>query len=170
MPKALVASRLWSDQSDVARYGALAHPLLFVRVSFPRFSSSITAMRPLRLIVVLGCHMLAGCAALEPPHAVNPIATWVGPRPVGAAVECVKGAMDEAFGGPRRFLPGIAHATKVIEEGRVYEIGPVIALGSGVLHFARVRSDGPNRTVLQLFINPEKYEAPLRDALAKCVQ
>ncbi|PWT87597.1 MAG: hypothetical protein C5B56_10155 [Proteobacteria bacterium] len=130
----------------------------------------MAVMRPVRLIVVLGCLMLMGCTALEPPHASNPIATWVGPRPAGAAAECVKGAMDDFFSGPRRLLPGIAHTTKVIEEGRVYEVTPVIALGSGILYFARIRSDGPGRTVLQLFINQEKYDAPLRDALAKCVQ
>src|SRR5262249_8489801 len=72
------------------------------------------------------------------------------------------------FGSPRPPLPAITHRAKGIEEGRVCEIAPETAFGIEPLYFVRVRTEGPQKTIIELFIPPIKYEAPLRDALAKC--
>jgi hypothetical protein len=77
-------------------------------------------------------------------------------------------ALDYNFGSPRPPLPGITHRAKVIEEERVYEIAPVTIPGIEPLYFVRVRSEGPQKTIIELFILSIKYDAPPRDALAKC--
>jgi hypothetical protein len=102
------------------------------------------------------------------PLYVDPIATWQGKNSVDAAVSCVTKALDYNFGSSRPPLPGITHQAKVVEEGRVYKIAPETAFGIEPLYFVRVRSEGPQTTIIELFILPIKYETPLRDALAKC--
>jgi hypothetical protein len=97
----------------------------------------------------------------------TPIATWPGKNSVDAAVSCVTKALDYNFGS-RPPLPGISHRAKVVEEGRVYEIVPETAFGMEPIYFVRVRSEGPQKTTIELYILPIKYETPLRDALAKC--
>jgi hypothetical protein len=99
---------------------------------------------------------------------LRPIATWEGKNSIDAAAKCVMKALDYSFSSPRPPLPGNTHRVKVIEEERVYEIAPVTIPGIEPLYFVRVRSEGPQRTIIELFIPPIKYEAPLRDALAKC--
>jgi hypothetical protein len=47
---------------------------------------------------------------------------------------------------------------------RVYDISPRL----GAYH-VRVRSEGPEKTIIELFIPATLYNAPLRDLLAKCV-
>ena len=102
------------------------------------------------------------------PTLSRPIATWEGKNSIDAAAKCVTKALDYNFSSPRPPLPGITHRAKVIEEGRVYEIIPETVLGIEPLYFVRLRSEGPQKTIIELFILPIKYEAPLRDALAKC--
>ena len=102
------------------------------------------------------------------PHMPRPIATWEGKNSIDAAVTCVTKALDYNFSSPRPPLPGIPHRAKVIEEGRVYEIAPETVLGIKPPYFVRLRSEGPQKTIIELYILPIKYEAPLRDALAKC--
>jgi hypothetical protein len=102
------------------------------------------------------------------PHMSRPIATWEGKNSIDAAAQCVTKALDYNFSSPRPPLPAITHRAKVIEEGRVYEIIPETVLGIEPLYFVRLRSEGPQKTIIELFILPIKYEAPLRDALAKC--
>ena len=120
-----------------------------------------------RAVAILSCSILGGCAALA-PHMSRPIATWQGKNSVDAAVSCVTKALDYNFGSPRPLLPGITHRAKIVEDGRVYEIVPETAFGIEPIYFVRVRSEGPQRTNIELYILPIKYEAPLRDALAKC--
>ena len=120
-----------------------------------------------RAVAILSCSILGGCAALA-PHMSRPIATWEGQNSIDAAAQCVTKALDYNFSSPRPPLPGITHRAKVIEEGRVYEIIPETVLGIEPLYFVRLRSEGPQKTIIELFILPIKYEAPLRDALAKC--
>jgi hypothetical protein len=120
-----------------------------------------------RVAIILNCSILAGCIA-SAPHMSTPIATWQGKNPVDTAVSCVIKALDYNFGSPRPPLPGITHRAKVVEEGRVYEIAPETAFGIEPLYFVRVRPEGPQKTIIELFILPIKYETPLRDALAKC--
>jgi hypothetical protein len=120
-----------------------------------------------RVAIVLNCSILAGCIA-SAPHLSTPIATWQGKNSVDAAVSCVTKALDYNFGSQRPPFPGITHRAKVVEEGHVYEIAPEMAFGIEPLYFVRVRSDSPQKTIIELFISPMKYEEPLRDALGKC--
>jgi hypothetical protein len=120
-----------------------------------------------RAVAILSYSILGGCTALA-PHMSRPIATWEGKNSVDAAVECVTKALDYNFGSPRPPLPGITHRAKVIREGRVYEIVPVTIPGIEPLYFVRIRSEGLQKTIIELYILPIKYEAPLSDALAKC--
>jgi hypothetical protein len=62
---------------------------------------------------------------------------------------------------------GISHHIKIIDPGRLYEIAPETLLGTDPLYFVRVRAED-QKTIIELFILPIKYEVPLRDALAKC--
>ena len=119
-----------------------------------------------RAAIILNCSILAGCIA-SAPHMSTPIATWQGKNSIDTAVSCVTKALDYNFASPKP-IPGITHRAKVVEEGRVYEIAPETAFGIEPLYFVLVRSDGPQKTIIELFILPIKYEAPLRDALAKC--
>jgi hypothetical protein len=98
----------------------------------------------------------------------TPIARWEGKSSITAAVECVTKALDYNFGSPKPPLPGITHRAKAVEEGRVYDIAPETAFGIDPLYFVRIRSEGLQKTIIELYILPIKYEAPLRDALAKC--
>ena len=120
-----------------------------------------------RAVAILSCSILAGCTALA-PHMSTPIATWEGKNSIDAAAECVTKALDYNFGSPRPPLPGITHRAKLVEEGRVYDIVPETPFGIEPIYFVRVRSEGPQKTKIELYILPIKYEAPLRDALAKC--
>jgi hypothetical protein len=120
-----------------------------------------------RVVAILSCSILGGCTALA-PHMSTPIATWEGKNSVDAAVKCVTKALDYNFGSPRPPLPGITHRAKAVEDGRVYDIAPETAFGIEPLYFVRVRSEGSQKTIIELYILPIKYEAPLRDALAKC--
>jgi len=121
----------------------------------------------IRASVLLGCSILAGCIG-SAPHLSTPIARWEGKNSINAAVDCVTKALDYNFGSPKPPLPGITHRAKTVEEGRVYEIAPETAFGIEPLYFVRVRSEGSQKTIIELYILPIKYEAPLRDALAKC--
>jgi hypothetical protein len=120
-----------------------------------------------RVALVLSCSIFAGCVG-SAPHMTTPIATWQGKNSMDAAVSCVTKALDYNFGSPRPPLPGITHRAKVVEEGRAYEIVPETAFGIEPLYFVRVRAEGPQKIVIELYILPMKYETPLRDALAKC--
>jgi hypothetical protein len=120
-----------------------------------------------RVVAILSCSILGGCTALA-PHMSRPIATWEGKNSIDAAAKCVTKALDYNFGSPKPPLPGITHRAKAVEEGRGYDIAPETALGIEPLYFVRVRSEGSQKTVIELYILPIKYEAPLRDALAKC--
>jgi hypothetical protein len=119
------------------------------------------------LIVIFGCSLFVGCAALL-PHSSSPIASWEGKHTVDEAVDCVTRTLDYNFRSSRPLIPSITHRVKVIEQGRVYEIVPETVLETEPLYYARVRSDGPQKTIIELYIPPSKYEVPLRDALAKC--
>jgi len=120
-----------------------------------------------RAAIILNCSILASCVG-SAPYKTTPIATWQGKNSIDAAVSCVTKALDYNFGSPKPPLPGITHRAKVVEEGRVYEIAPETAFGIEPLYFVRVRSEGSQKTIIELYIPPIKYEAPLRDALAKC--
>jgi hypothetical protein len=61
----------------------------------------------------------------------------------------------------------VKHRIETVEPERVYQIIPDI-WGGIDLYFARVRSEGPERTTIELFIPALEYNAPLRHALAKC--
>jgi hypothetical protein len=121
----------------------------------------------IRVAIVLNCSIFAGCVA-SAPHMSTPIATWQGKNSVDAAVSCVIKALDYNFGSPKPPIPGITHHAKVVEEGHVYEIVPETAFGIEPIYFVRVRSESPQKTIIELYILPIKYETPLRDALAKC--
>jgi hypothetical protein len=121
----------------------------------------------IRVSVLLSCSILAGCIG-SAPHMSTPIARWEGKNSVKVAVDCVTKALDYSFGSPKPPLPGTTHRAKAVEEGRVYDIAPETAFGIEPLYFVRVRSEGPQKTIIELYILPIKYEAPLRDALAKC--
>jgi hypothetical protein len=140
---------------------------------FARYSESLPGsvsemlISMIRVSVLLSCSILAGCIG-SAPHMLTPIARWEGKNSVNAAVDCVTKALDYNFGSPRPPLPGVTHRAKAVEEGRVYDIAPETLLGDP-LYFVRVRSEGSQKTIIELYILPIKYEAPLRDALAKCV-
>jgi hypothetical protein len=116
---------------------------------------------------VLGCFVLAGCAALS-PHGSTPIATWEGKHPVGETVDCVTRALDYNYRSVRPLLPSVTHKAKEIEAGRVFEVGPDLPLGTPGTYFVRVQSEDPGKSKIELFIPVTQYDAPLRDLLAKC--
>jgi hypothetical protein len=114
-----------------------------------------------RIAVVFSCVILAGCAYLS--NGSTPIASWSGKRPIDDAVDCVKRALDYDFRSGRALLPDITHHVDTVEQGRVYDISPAV----GPYH-ARVRSDGPDVTTVELFMPSMIYNAQVRDSLAKC--
>jgi hypothetical protein len=116
-----------------------------------------------RFGVILGCTVLAGCAYLSPPSASSPIASWSGKRSIDEAVDCVQRALDYNFRSVEPFLPNITHHVDAIEQGRVYNISPLV----GPYH-VRVGSNGGETTTVELFMPQAIYSVPLRDSLAKC--
>jgi hypothetical protein len=115
---------------------------------------------------VLACLILAGCAGSQFRNA-RPTATWTGKRPVEDVVACVQRALDEnaVLTGP--LTKNIKHRIETVEPGRVYQVIPDIWGGIDI-YFARVRSEAPGQTTIELFIPTGQYNAPLRDLLAKC--
>ena len=116
---------------------------------------------------VLGCFILAGCAALQSRNS-TPIATWEGKHPVDQTVDCVTRALDYNFRSVRPLLPSVTHKAKEIEAGRVYEVAPDLPLGTPGTYSVRVQSEGPSQSKIELFIPITQYDVPLRDQLAKC--
>ena len=114
-----------------------------------------------RIAVICSCVILAGCAYVS--NASTPIASWSGKRPIDDAVDCVKRALDYDFRSGRPLLPDISHHVDMVEQGRVYDISPMV----GPYH-ARVRSDGLDATTVELFMPSMIYNAQVRDSLAKC--
>jgi hypothetical protein len=115
-----------------------------------------------RTAVVLSCLILAGCAPLSLPGS-PPIVSWVGKHSVDETVDCVTRALDYNFRSARPLLPSVTHHVDTVEPGRVYDIFPQVGV-----HHVRVRSEGPEKTIIELFIPATMYNAPLRDLLAKC--
>ena len=126
-----------------------------------------TSVQARRVAIAVNCSILAGCIASTPRTSI-PTATWQGKNSIDAAVSCVTKALDYNFASPKPPIPGITHRAKVVEEGRAYAIAPETTFGIEPLYFVRVRSEGPQTTIIELYIPPIKYETPLRDALAKC--
>jgi hypothetical protein len=122
----------------------------------------LSPMVPYRLAVIFSCMILAGCAYLS-TNASTPIASWSGKRAIDDAVDCVKRALDYDFRSGRSFLPDISHHVDTVEQGRVYDVSPAV----GPYH-ARVKSDGPEATTIELFMPSMIYNAQVRDSLAKC--
>ena len=116
--------------------------------------------------VALGCLILAGCAG-APFGNTRPTATWTGKRPIGDTVACVQSALDENARRTGPLTQNVKHRIETVEPDRVYQIVPDV-WGGKELYSARVRSEGPDRTTIELFIPPMQYNAPLRDAVAKC--
>jgi hypothetical protein len=116
--------------------------------------------------VALGCLILAGCAGAQFRN-TRPTATWTGKRPIGEVVACVQSALDQNARLMGPLTQNVKHRIETVEPERVYQIIPDI-LGGIDLYFARVRSEGPDRITIELFIPTLQYNAPLRDALAKC--
>jgi hypothetical protein len=79
----------------------------------------------------------------------------------------VQSALDDNARLTGPLTKNIKHRVETVEPERVYQVIPDVWLGSD-LYFARVRSEGPGRTTIELFIPTMQYNAPLRDALAKC--
>jgi hypothetical protein len=116
--------------------------------------------------VALGCLILAGCAGAQ-FRDTRPTATWTGKRPIGDTVACVQSALDENARRTGPLTQNIKHRIETVEPERVYQIIPDV-WGGSELYFARVRSEAPERTTIELFVPAIQYNAPLRDALAKC--
>ena len=117
-------------------------------------------------VVVLVCLILAGCAGAQFRN-TRPTATWTGKRPIDETVACVQRALDDNARLTGPLTQNIKHRVETVEPERVYQIIPDM-LGGKELYFARVRSEGPGRTTIELFIPAMQYNAPLRDAVAKC--
>jgi hypothetical protein len=117
-------------------------------------------------VVALGCLTLAGCAGAQ-FRDTRPTATWTGKRPIGDTVACVQRALDENARRTGPLTQNLKHRIETVEPERVYQIIPDV-WGGIDLYFARVRSEGPERTTIELFVPAIQYNAPLRDALAKC--
>jgi hypothetical protein len=91
---------------------------------------------------------------------------WTGNRPIEETVACVQRALDEnaKLTGPLTKISCIGFkqlnrsASKII---------PDVWFGSD-LYFARVRSESPGRTKIELYIPTMQYNKPLHDLLAKC--
>ena len=115
-----------------------------------------------RVAAVLSCLMLGGCASSS-QTASPPIASWSGKRPPDDAAECVKRALDYNYKSPRPLLPGMTHHVDTVEPGRVYDVFPQV----GVYH-VRVRSEGSEKTIIELFIPPIMYNVPLPELLSNC--
>ena len=116
--------------------------------------------------VAFGCLILAGCTG-APFSSTTPTATWTGKRPIGDTVACVQSALDENARLTGPLTQNAKHRIETVEPERVYQIIPDM-LGGKELYFAHVRSEGPGRTTIELFIPAMQYNAPLRDAVAKC--
>jgi hypothetical protein len=122
--------------------------------------------RGLSYITGLGCLVLAGCAGAQFRN-TRPTATWTGTRPIGDTVACVQSALDSNARLTGPLTRNLKHRIETVEPERVYQVIPDVWDGID-LYFARVRSEGPGRTTIELFIPTMEYNAPLRDALAKC--
>jgi hypothetical protein len=96
-----------------------------------------------------------------------PTDSWTGNRPIDDTVACVQRALDEnaVLTGP--LTKDIKHRIETVEPGRVYEVIPDVWFGND-LYFARVRSESPGRTKIELYIPTMQYNRPLHDLLAKC--
>ena len=116
--------------------------------------------------VALGCLILAGYTG-APFSSTTPTAAWTGKRPIGDTVACVQSALDQSARLTGPLTQNVKHRIETVEPERVYQIIPDM-LGGKELYFARVRSEGPGRTTIELFIPALQFNAPLRDALAKC--
>jgi hypothetical protein len=108
------------------------------------------------------CVILASCTSLSPSGS-SPIASWSGKHSIEDAVDCVKRALDDNYRSPRPLIPSVTHHVDTVEQGRVYDVSPQL----GPYH-VRVKSNGPGSTAVELFMPVTMYNAPLRDALAKC--
>ena len=82
-----------------------------------------------------------------------PTDSWTGNRPIEETVACV--------------TKNFVHRVQTVESGRVYEIIPDVWFGID-LYIARVRSETPGRTKIELYVPTMQYNKPLHDLLAKC--
>lgn len=115
---------------------------------------------------VLACLILGGCAGAQFRNTM-PTDSWTGNRPIEETVACVQRALDENAKLTGPLTKNFVHRVQTVESGRVYEIIPDVWFGSD-LYFARVRSESPGRTKIELYVPTMQYNKPLHDLLAKC--
>ena len=130
--------------------------------STAKSSFCLADMSSSHVAIFSSCVILASCASLSPSDS-SPIASWSGKHSIEDAVDCVKRALDDYYRSPRPLIPSVTHHVDTVEQGRVYNISPQL----GPYH-VRVKSNGPGSTAVELFMPVTMYNAPLRDALAKC--